>query len=106
MGLNEQFQLDSADLGIVLVEVLQSAVSAFDLDAWTTLTGYHLMRTEPADLIESAYTGVMSYPIALVVDAQTMEIVANCYDDWKELGPMEYIESLEICFELNTEITF
>ena len=106
MGLNEQFQIDNADLGIVLAEVLQSADSAADLDAWTTLTGYDLLRTEPADLIESAYTNVMSYPIALIVDVDTMMVVADCYDDWKVLGPMEYIESLEICFELNTDITF
>lgn len=106
MGLNEQFQLDNADQGIVLIEVLQSADSAADLDAWTTLTGYLLARTVPPDLLESIFTGVIAYPIALIVDAQTMEVVANCYDDWKLLGPMEYIESLEVCFELNTEITF
>jgi len=56
--------------------------------------------------MESAYTGVISYPIALVVDAQSMEVVADCYEDWKVLGPMEYMEMLEVCFELNTEIVF
>jgi hypothetical protein len=107
VGLNEQFQFESADLGIVLVEILQSAESAADLDTWSTLTGYLLARTAPPDLIESAYTGVMPYPIALIVDPGTMEVVASCYEDWKVLSePLEYVESLEYCFEVNTDITF
>jgi hypothetical protein len=106
VGLNEQFQIDNADKGIVVIEVLQSAETGADLDAWTLLTGFHLMRTEPADLIESAVTGATTYPIALVIDVQTMEIVADCYEDWKVLGVMEYTDMLEVCFTLNTEITF
>jgi hypothetical protein len=106
VGLNEQFNIDNADLGIVLIEVLQSAQSAADLDSWTMLTGYPLVRTEPADLMETAFVYEIVYPISLIVDAQTMEVVASCFDDWKLLGPMDYTEMLEVCFELNTEIVF
>ncbi len=35
-----------------------------------------------------------------------MEILADCYEDWKVLGVMEYTDMLEVCFTLNTEITF
>jgi hypothetical protein len=107
VGLNEQFQLDNVDLGIVLIEVLQSADSAAELNAWTELTGYHVMRHEPTYLMQDDYVGTSSYPIMLVVDAQTMEVIADCYDDLKGLDPpLEYLEGFEYCFELNTEIVF
>ena len=102
----DQFQADYADLGIVVVEVLQSATNVDDLNDWSDALGHHLFRTAPPSQLEDDWnTGEEeAWPITIIVDSQTMEVVRHsCLDDWKEVGGTVY-DGFKACFENHTDL--
>lgn len=85
----------------MVIEVVQSAISAAALQEWSIGNDYNLMRTDPSHLAEMDYGSdqqFLGYPTLPLIDLDTMTIVeTDCYN----ATPPSYMgyETLKVCVE-------
>lgn len=71
------------DEGLIVIEVVQSALTAVQLEEWSLGNEYNVMRTDPSRLMETDYASdqqFLGYPTLPLIDLETMTVLnTDCY---------------------------